>query len=710
MNVIPKEGGNRFAGTSFLYFGNDALQSDNRTRELQSLIQVTNKLAHQVDVNPAFGGPIVRNKLWFFTGYRFEGIKNYVADQFFKNGPLGFGRDGQQAFTENTFNSGLIRLTYQVTARNKLGFNFERNKSAYPFYNTSSTIPPETASNAPVPGGHTTQVKWTSTLSGRWLVDLGFSELFTEWTHRPQPGMYREINFVEVTTGLQGGSTTLRGSMPDQRIVFRGSAAYVTGSHRAKFGIDYTKGWITYNIDYFADTIQLRFQNGVASQVRVAATPLGNYRADINADLGLYAQDQWTVGRLTFSPGIRFDYFRGGVPAQTTAAGVWVPARSFPAIPGPTWRNFSPRFGVAYDLFGDGNTAVKASVGKFVAAENTRLTLQINPLCCVGIAPNSELRAWRDLDGNRTIVDRNTGRIQYEEVGPSGNASFGLAANTTTLDPNLERDGQWEYTVQLQHQLLRGLSISGAYYRRNFTNLFYTNNRTRNHSDFTPFTITAPLDQRLPGGGGEVITLYNLNQDKFGLPFDSFLTNSTNTRVYNGVELAVNGRLGTTALFGGSITSGRTQTSNCEVDNPNLLRFCDAPNSSLTIFKAHGSLTLPARIMVSGFLQGMPGPSLGATYNVNSAIAGRPLTGGATISVPLIAPDTMFLPRQTNLDLRLARPTRFGRLRVNPLLDIYNVFNAYTTVSVNTTYGQNWQRVQSILRPRLFRVGLEVDF
>src|SRR5205807_2395508 len=81
----------------------------------------------------------------------------------------------------------------------------------------------------------------------------------------------------------------------------------------------------------------------------------------------LYVQDQWAIKRATITGGVRLDYFNGQVPAQSSPAGTWVPAREFGAIQNvPNWRDLDPRFGISYDLFGNGKTAIKSYMGRYV--------------------------------------------------------------------------------------------------------------------------------------------------------------------------------------------------------------------------------------------------------------------------------------------------------------------------------------------------------
>ncbi len=721
-NAIPKEGGNTFSGTTFTYYGTERFQGDNRTDELKTLIRAGDRLRYDIDFNPAFGGPIVQDKLWFFVSARTHNNEFYVADQFFK--PAGsvnrlghditYGHAGEQAFGATYRYNGVARLTHQVTPRNKWRISFARNYRDHPYFTPSATIPPESTSHPPLPTAHNTQVRWTSSLSNRWLVELGASEFYVRWRHEPQQGMYELIPEIDFATGQVSGSTPARGTQGDLRWATKASTSYVTGSHNFKAGVDTTWGSLNQDTVFFADVRALYFFAGNPLLVHVTGAPLGNYETQIQRDVGVYAQDQWTIDRLTLNLGARYDWFRGGVPPQQAPAGTWVGARDLPALDGPSFHNGSVRFGVAYDLFGDGRTALKGNVNQYISAENVLTTLDANPFCCDSrVFPRQENRAWTDLDGNGDVIDRTNNRIQLEEVGPSPQgADFGTSTDVVRLDPSLQRDGNWEYSVTLQHELLPGLSVTGGWYRRDFTNQFWTDNRLLGPENYTPFTFTGPVDPRLPNGGGELITAYNLNPSHFGIGRDRLLGNSDlNDIRYTGYEVIVDGRLPNGGFFGGSVTTEKTQVDTCEVDNPNQLRHCDHARPYQSFYKVHGAYPLPGGVMLSGFLQGMPGPEDSANFTVTTLPDGSRLTGGQRITIDLLAPETLFLPRQTNLDMRFSRQfTTAGGMSIVPLVDIYNIFNAHTTLGWNSTYGPDWQRINRIMRPRFARLGLEIEW
>jgi hypothetical protein len=532
------------------------------------------------------------------------------------------------------------------------------------------------------------------------------------WCHhdyQPEVGPF-DLSHLELTTGLTTVAVGSRWIYKDTRPELVASVSYATGSHAFKTGISQLWGYQALSNPHHANISSLRFVGGQPNSVTVTNGPNAE-RDDLNADLGLYVQDRWTVNRLTFNLGARFDHFNVSIPEQSAPAGNFVPARRFAAITNqPNWNDWATRFGVAYDLFGTGRTALKAYANKYMAGQSMALTSPYNPM-----ALQMDTRSWKDLDGNGTVLDAN-GNVQYAEIGPALNSNFGLSNGTTRTDPNLPRDYNWEQSVLIQHELRSGVGITAGYYRRQFYNLRWTQNvLVDSDRDYTPFTFTAPRDPRLPNGSGELITLYNLNPNKLGLVDNLVKASGNNWQKYNGFEVTTNARLSNGAVVFGSVTTERLASNLCEVGDPNTRRFCATTPPFRTLFKVSGSYPLPYDLRLSAMFQAKPGlnqsgQSLGATYNVTSAIAGVPLTGGGTRSVRLIEPNTLFYDYQNTLDLRVLRTFRLGRVRASVLADVYNVFNVGTIAQVNETWGPVWGRPQLILLGRYVRFGTQIDF
>jgi hypothetical protein len=332
------------------------------------------------------------------------------------------------------------------------------------------------------------------------------------------------------------------------------------------------------------------------------------------------------------------------------------------------------------------------------------------------------LRTWRDLDGNGTVIDRGTLQPQYAEIGPPANSRFGTLAGIDKQDPDLRRDKNWTYEITAQHELVSRVSVGAGYYRRRYYDLAWTDNLLVNDSDWTPFTFIGPRDERFPNGGGEAITLYNLDPAKVGLR-SGYQTNSNEFRIYNGFEVTANVQLPRQGFAMTSFTTGKTQSNNCTQDNLNNLRFCDTTTPFRNIFKLSGGVPLPYNVMVSGNFQiyDTPGsglslvnPYFSANYVVNAAIAGRTITGGqstsSSINVNLLEPNTIFQEYYKIVDVRFSKTMTIGRTRMTPLAEFDNIFNMRSINNVTQNYGANWLRPTAIQRGRNIRFGIQVRF
>jgi hypothetical protein len=268
--------------------------------------------------------------------------------------------------------------------------------------------------------------------------------------------------------------------------------------------------------------------------------------------------------------------------------------------------------------------------------------------------------------------------------------------------------------VSITHELWSGVSATAAYYHRTFDNLSVTKNLAINPDrDYTPFTIVAPSHPELPNGGGELITMYNLNPDKLGA-VDSVSTFSEgNRRIYNGFELTVTARRPNGAFAFGGVTTDRTELDTCADlanSNPNNRRFCHQLPPFRSLYKFSAGSPIPFGMHLSASFQARPAVSQAGNYTVNSAIAGVPLTGGGTLTVNLVDPTTRFYDYVNQFDARVARSFRLGRGRLQGFVEIFNLLNASTVLTVNENFGSTWLRPQIIAQGRRLQLGGQIDF
>ena len=171
--------------------------------------------------------------------------------------------------------------------------------------------------------------------------------------------------------------------------------SYVTGSHNFKTGFQWSSGMLGGDTDGNAD-LQQRYTNGVPEEVEVKNWPVWT-REHVKADIGVFVQDAWTIKRLTVSPGVRLDHFNAQIDEQSSPAGRFAPARYFPERPNlPNWNDIAPRFGVIYDTFGNGKTAVKFGVNKYMNPAGGSFPDRYNPL-----RNDTDRRDWDDCAYHR---------------------------------------------------------------------------------------------------------------------------------------------------------------------------------------------------------------------------------------------------------------------------------------------------------------------
>ena len=746
INMIPREGSNTFKGTFFANYSNPSLQSDNVSDDLRARgLPVANTLKRMWSLNPTFGGPILRNRLWFFSTYTHTVSDNYVGGLFYNANLASWTYTpdtNRQGYLDLTADDAATRLTWQASQRNKVSVYYDYNDNCNCHFLVSPNVAPE-AGVVSTGKIHVMQVTWTSPITNKFLIDAGFSTLPQDKAYDPDPSAVAAPITDQSSGLLYRARNNLYRKEDFQNRTLRASASYVSGGHAAKVG--FTAVFGSTDVVYYDpfENILYRVINGRtnASPNRVTYYGLPTRAQDyLRPNLGIFAQDQWTIKRMTVNAGVRFDYLRTGYPDHNIPATQYVPVpRVFEGEDVIRWTSVSPRLGASYDLFGNGKTAVKFSAGHFVLADGLPSRRPINPV----VQNNSTNRTWNDVDGDFVVDGDPFNPATNGELGPSDNASFGQAVRNTFYDEAWAkgfstRPYNWEMSAGVQHELLPRVSVSASYFRRLYGNFEMTDNLAVSAGDYDPYCITSPTDPRLPGGGGDQICgLYDLKREKVGQV--NTITRSSSSygkRIehWNGVDLTMNARLPRVLLQGG-VSTGRTLEDNCEIVRAvpessanftgNGERFCRTQSPFLTQFKLLGAYTLPYEIQLSGTFQTTPGPNVTANYVASNAqiapslgrnLSACPTATGActaTTTINLVQPNTEYGERMSQFDVRVSKLFTVNRLRVQGSVDVYNAFNANDVLQLNTTYGTNgasWLVPQAILNGRLVKFDLQVNF
>jgi hypothetical protein len=750
VNLVMKDGGNRFSGTGRADFSNASMEANNLNAALQARgAIVPGSIRDRHDYNGAFGGPIAQDKLWFIVGFRTWEQSDYQPGNYYNatEGTMLYTPDfSRPAYTLNTYKTGDARVTWQASPKNKFTASASPESNCSCFFGLTGNIGPEAAGSHHLYPEYRIQSTWTYTATPNLLLWAGGNYQYIDLERATEgTGTFTDRSILELSTnyryGAAGGQLqTPGGSWGNQKskqINENFTLSYLTGKHSIKAGFQTMQGIQTKYSFITPDALTYTFNHQVPSSVTEWATPY-NWAQRVDYYSG-FVGDQWSVSRLSLNIGVRYDGEIGSVPVQQLPAGPFVPNRVFPAKNDiPNFKDINPRIGVSYDPFGTGRTAIKASLSRNLAFDPPGGIVQLNNP--VNLMVISTTRTWSDpgfsaADGANpnfvptcNLLNPAANSAGGQTCGAINNNAFGTVVQNTAFAPDtvsgwFNRQYNWTASVSVEREVRPGLSVNAGYFRTWYGNFTVTDNLDVTAANYDPYCITDPSNPGLPGGGGQRICgLYDLNPTKFGQVNNLIQKASVfgnQTQVFNGIDATASLRRKGYLLVGG-LSTGSTTTDDCFVVNsPQQLYQChvQSPWIQGTRVKFQGVAPLPQGFLLSANFQMLPSIPELATYTATSAqIApslGRPLSAGptATASIPLILPNSVYNEGwNRQLDFRVSRTFKFGRMSVLPALDVYNLFNASPVLAVNSAYGPAWQNVTSLLGARVAKLGLEVKF
>ena len=419
INMVPKEGGNSFKFYGAASYTSSKFSTKSLSDDLVARGVVPQASVKQIyDYGAGAGGPIKSDRLWFYTAHRWWGSQSFAADNWFNKSTNPFVYDpdlARPAYTDVFFVDNGVRLTWQVNAKHKISQELHRQAGCTCWFLVPNLFAPEAAFSVPYGPQLLSQTTWSYPATNRLLIQGGalflrqvnsflthYAETASRFTGggaKKPPGA-NEFAVTDIGTGRTYNGIPAGTIIPavddkthnsNQQL----SVSYVTGSHAFKAGMQLLQGDVEFpglvapipNVHYI-------LFNGTPVSVIQWAGPF-EMAAKLNTT-GVFAQDQWTIKRLTLNLGVRLDQIRGRTLAVSEAAGPFVPARKVPAQDDfPNFKDINPRVGAAYDLFGNGKTSVKASFGRYVFSQGIALAQNFAPSYQV---VTNVSRTWNDSD------------------------------------------------------------------------------------------------------------------------------------------------------------------------------------------------------------------------------------------------------------------------------------------------------------------------
>ena len=681
LNMITKTGGSKWSGgPTFTWLG-DSTQGRNDTSprlQLYGIRPNTNTSDFVSDINFTLGGPLVQNKLRFFGSFRDWRVHQNVAVQ-----------NAQSVLDQTNITDGLGNFTWQASQNNRLTGFYSRQRYSKPnrlLNSQASTVPESTVDEEDM--FDLIQGLWNSVLGKNFFIDarMGMNKiLFPTYFN----GGTNQSLTDTATTIIYGNNAT---EVIRHRDRFQANATgqyyldqALGGRHEFKFGTDFSHA-VTRNETHRIDDVSLTYSSASGSFVPLNVTLFATPQKDATAlnVLALFAQDSYSVKRLTLVGGVRFEQLEGYLPLQASPSsklatagigGFAAQPRSYDEIRDVVkWKTAGPRLSAVFDVSGDGRTAAKASAGRYyyVLSTGGGGVTNVNRN-----ASYSENYTWNDLNGDHKFqIGEQTGTPVVTAVLVNGQI-------LTSIDPNFSRPHTDEYAFGVDRELMANLKLSTVFTYRREQNLQASMNPDSPYAT----TLTTAVD---PGPDGFTGTrddsTYGFFQRISALN-RTIITNDPNVlQSYKGLEITVTKRLSNRWQMLAGYTRSKNRIANVSVDtSPNLLinangnitttSSADRPNQ----FKLTGMYILPLHdVILSGNLRSQQGPPV--TRQISRALA---IGGSQTINLEPLGSSR--LDTLTTIDIRVGKLFKFPNNRnMEATIDFDNLANAATVWQVRT--------------------------
>jgi hypothetical protein len=711
LSFVIKSGGNNFSGMYLLSWQDGAFQGDNVSQDLinQGYVPSSNKFTRYNDVSLDLGGPIIRDKLWFYGayGYNYSGlyIPGFVSLE-----------TGEQVEYFTRLDNPTLKFTYQLNQNNKFELSQQFNRKWQPYRNASQFLPKEATQNQIAWTAIGPAVKWTHILSQRMTFDVGFNRSGYWWPDYAHTDNIRETDLT--TTYTEGAFLELY--RKPIRWGYNGTWSWFTNiknmNHEIKSGfLGYSS---TNEVETFGYPNQQIYRyrslpGDTDLLARADSVQVFDYPNFTNSGVNF---NSWFVNdmvnltpRLTLNAGIRFDRYGSWLPEQgNPGTGPYATRNIYPENHDyPVYNAWSPRLSAIYDVTGTGRVALKASYGRYAASGSS-------PAAASGpVAGNVNPAA------TRTSTYRWTGQIPYTPNPADLTSVSGGGTGTRVLDPNLSPEGMDEYTGGVDLGFTRDLTFRFTVVRKLDWGGSKELDLAMPFSAFSDYrTGVDPGRDNIAGTADDgVIEVWSVPRTypTFG-QVNRFTTNTDPNEgedKYWAYEATVSKRLSNGWSFLGSYTWDRREVHNNTPQNPNQARYnWELPETNAGV-RLSGTLDLPWDVMFASTFTAQEGAYFSRVAQVRDALN---TLVNVTVEGQAGRYDWVKL-----MDLRLSKIFRFGNHSFEGMFDLFNVTNSSVVLRRVTTNGPNFMQplatggidaasANPIPAPRIFRLSARYRF
>jgi hypothetical protein len=736
VNFVVKSGGNMFHGDFYQDYENSNFQGTNISpSQFARGAGTGTRITSYRDTNGDVGGPIKKDKLWFFTSFRRQQVGTTITGY-----PV--DKPGTGPPFSTILSNGTYKLTYQINATNKIShmLNFERKQQ--PYRNAASNQYADAVYNQDLVQW-IGNLEWSSTISPNAFLNVRAGSWGYNWGNKAYPGTSGSIEprRTDNTSGdVAGGFNPQRYSR--RRLQFEPTLSYALGNlfHLNHFfNVGFLSEKEVYNFEQYpyAGAYALTFASAAGAadfttptQVTIYNTPALTY--DNLWHHGAYIQDKIKVNRrLTINAGLRWDYYNNNRPDETVRsdapwraffyAGAALPnGYTIPAtysdykIPGSDSvlkysHSFAPRLGFAFDVFGNGRTTLKASWGRYFSNPSLAVSGAVNP-----IRQLSATFKWNDLN--------NDGKFQTNEFG-AFQSSSGSALNP--IDPKIRHPYLDDYNAFVEHEVTRSLVLRAGFVYRKTNHDWALVEKNRISSLFTnPVSVTDPGPD---GTTPTPITVYDIPAG-VSLPgsLQQWETPDSNNSYFRNIEFTATRRmagrwsmsgsfLGTWSTVPQNPTSAGV-ASNIVPSQPNisLYNLARTYNANVHIF---GTYQAKWGIVISPILRYQLGTPINRLLSVNGLRVG-------SLTIPLTPVGAYRQDNVALLDIRLEKRFTFhDRYQIGLFFDAFNINNSNANQNQDNVTGtktavisgskvtyQRFLAPTTVISPRIFRLGVKFSF